>query len=97
MLRLSRVVLSAAVVVGLSVSTARAAEPDKLLPAEADLVVQVNVKQILIYLTIAFVVVTIWNSQTTTGNSVGTFLGSLGSFLVDLVNRFTSFVQGLKG
>jgi len=47
MLRLSRAVLSAAVVVGLSVSTARAAEPDKLLPAEADLIVQVNVKQIL--------------------------------------------------
>lgn len=47
MLRLSRVVLRAAVVVGLSVPTARAAEPDKLLPADADLVVQVNVKQIL--------------------------------------------------
>jgi len=47
MLRLSRVVLSAAVVAGLSVSSIRAAEPDKLLPADADLVVQVNVKQIL--------------------------------------------------
>jgi hypothetical protein len=34
-------------VVGLGAPTARAAEPDKLLPAEADTVVHVNVKQIL--------------------------------------------------
>jgi len=47
MLRLSRVVLGAALVAGLTASTARAAEPDRLLPANADLIVQVNVKQIL--------------------------------------------------
>jgi hypothetical protein len=47
MLRLSRMVLGAALVVGLTAPAARAAEPDKLLPANADLVVQVNVKQIL--------------------------------------------------
>jgi len=46
MIRVSRMVLAAAVV-GLLAPTARAAEPDKLLPAEADTVVHVNVRQIL--------------------------------------------------
>ena len=47
MLRLSRLAFSAALVVGLAAPTVRAAEPDRLLPADADMVVQVNVKQIL--------------------------------------------------
>jgi len=47
MLRLSRLAFSAALVVGLAAPTVRAVEPDRLLPADADMVVQVNVKQIL--------------------------------------------------
>ena len=50
MRRLSRVLLGAALVVGVLTAnspTTRAAEPDKLLPAEADTVVSVNIKQIL--------------------------------------------------
>ena len=50
MLRLSRVLLGAALVVGAlaaNSSSTRAAEPDKLLPADADTVVSVNIKQIL--------------------------------------------------
>jgi hypothetical protein len=48
MRQLSRLLLGAALVVGaLSANTSRAAEPDKLLPAEADTVVSVNIKQIL--------------------------------------------------
>ena len=47
---LSRMVLGAALAVGfsaLAAPNARAAEPDKLLPAEADTVIQVNFKQLL--------------------------------------------------
>lgn len=44
---LSRMVLGAALVAGFTGPSARAAEPDKLLPAEAEMVVQVNVKQLL--------------------------------------------------
>lgn len=50
MRRLSRVLLGAALIVGVLTAnspTTRAAEPDKLLPAEADTVVSVNIKQIL--------------------------------------------------
>lgn len=59
--------------------------------------VKVNVKQVLIYLTIAFVVVTIWNSPTTTGNSVGDFLGATGNWVADVIDRGASFLQGLRG
>jgi hypothetical protein len=59
--------------------------------------VKLNVKQILIYLTIAFVIVTIWNSPTTTGNSVGEFLGAVGGWLSDVVDRGASFLKGLRG
>ena len=50
MIRLSRMVLGAALAIGFvaaTASTSRAAEPDKLLPADADTVVHVNIKQIL--------------------------------------------------
>ncbi len=50
MIRLSRMLLGAALVVGVFASTAptaRAVEPDKLLPADSDLVAIVNLKQIL--------------------------------------------------
>jgi hypothetical protein len=47
MMRLSRFGLVAAVAVILAAPVARAAEPDKLLPADADSVAYVNVKQII--------------------------------------------------
>jgi hypothetical protein len=58
--------------------------------------VKINVKSILIYLVIAFVILSIWNSPTTTGNNVGDFLGSLGSWVGDLVDRFAEFISSLK-
>jgi len=47
MTQLHRLVLGSALVVGLSAMTGRAAEPDRLLPASSDSVLQVNVRQIL--------------------------------------------------
>jgi hypothetical protein len=58
--------------------------------------VKVNVRQILVYLTIAFVLFAIWNAPTTTGNAVGDFLGQVGSWLADVVDKGASFLQGLK-
>jgi hypothetical protein len=57
---------------------------------------KLNVKQILIYLTIAFVVVTIWNSPQTTGHSVGDFLGAVGNWLADVVSKGADFLKNLK-
>jgi hypothetical protein len=47
MMRLSRLGLAAAFVVALAAPSARAAEPDKLLPADADTVTYINVKQLV--------------------------------------------------
>jgi hypothetical protein len=58
--------------------------------------VKLNVKQILIYLVIAFVILSIWNSPSTTGNNVGDFLGSVGSWIGDVIDRFAEFVSSLK-
>jgi hypothetical protein len=57
--------------------------------------VKINVRQILVWLVIAFVIVAIWNSPTTTGNAVGDFFGALGSFIVDLWNKFVDFIRGM--
>jgi hypothetical protein len=59
--------------------------------------VWLNLRKVLIYLTIAFVLVTIWNSPATTGNSVGDFLGSVGGWLADVVDRGATFLKGLRG
>jgi hypothetical protein len=58
---------------------------------------KLNVKQLLIYLTIAFVVVTIWNSPANTGHTVGDFLGAVGSWLSDVVSKGADFLKNLKG
>jgi hypothetical protein len=58
--------------------------------------VKVNVRQIVVYLTITFVLFAIWNSPTTTGNAVGEFLGALGSWIADVVKRGAAFLQGLS-
>jgi hypothetical protein len=47
-------------------------------------------------LVIAFVILSIWNAPTTTGNSVGNFLGSVGSWIGDLIDRFATFITSLK-
>jgi len=59
--------------------------------------VKINFGQILVWLTIAFVIVAIWNNPTTTGSAVGDFFGALGSFLLDLINKFTEFIRGITG
>ena len=58
--------------------------------------VKLNVRSILVYLTIAFVIFAIWNAPTTTGNAVGDFFGSLGNWIADLVTKIADFLQGLS-
>jgi hypothetical protein len=57
--------------------------------------VKLNVKQVLVYLTIAFVVVTVWNAPDATGRSVGDFLGSAGAWLSDVASRASTFFKSL--
>jgi hypothetical protein len=56
---------------------------------------KINAKQVLIYLAIAFVLVSIWKAPEATAQSAGDFLGATGGFLADVLDKGLSFVQGL--
>jgi hypothetical protein len=50
---------------------------------------------ILLWLTIFFVILFIWNTPTTAGQAIGDFLGDVGSFFVDLFDKIAEFFTGL--
>lgn len=58
---------------------------------------KIDLKQLLLYLIIAFVIVSIWNNPTGSAQRAGDFLGSLGSWIVDLIDRSSTFIKGLTG
>ncbi|HEX6568723.1 MAG TPA: hypothetical protein VF015_06145 [Acidimicrobiales bacterium] len=43
----------------------------------------------------AFLVLSIWNNPTGTANAFADFLGNVGSFLEDAVDKFTEFFRSL--
>lgn len=58
---------------------------------------KIDLKQVLLYLIIAFVIVSIWKDPADSADKAGTFLGSVGNFLVDLIDKSSSFIKGLTG
>lgn len=56
---------------------------------------KINVKKLLLWLVIAFLVVSIYNNPEDSGDSVGMFLGDVGSFLSTAVDRAAAFIGGL--
>jgi hypothetical protein len=56
---------------------------------------KLGLKQILLYLTIAFVIVSIWQSPASTAEQVGNFLEDVGGFLLDLIDKSVDFIDGL--
>lgn len=58
---------------------------------------KLGLKQILIYLTLAFVIVSIWQSPSATAEQIGNFLGDVGNFILDLVDKLVEFIDGLFG
>lgn len=54
-----------------------------------------SIKNILIYLAIAFVIVSIWQNPADASQRAGDFLGGLGGFLEDLIDKSATFVKGL--
>ena len=58
---------------------------------------KIDLKQLLLYLIIAFVIVSIWNNPTGSAQRAGDFLGSVGSWIVDLIDRSSTFIKGLTG
>lgn len=54
-----------------------------------------TVKKLLIYLVIAFVVVSIWQNPEGAATAASNFLGSVGAFFSELIERTATFVEGL--
>jgi hypothetical protein len=43
----------------------------------------------------AFLILSIWNNPSGTANAFGDFLGEVGRFLEDAIDKFTEFFRGL--
>lgn len=43
----------------------------------------------------AFLILSIWNNPTGTANAFGDFLGEVGGFLEDAIDKFTEFFRSL--
>jgi hypothetical protein len=54
-----------------------------------------NVKKILVYLALAFVIVSIWRDPEGSADAAGAFLSSVGSFFADLIDKSAAFLKGL--
>lgn len=54
-----------------------------------------NLKKILIYLSLAFVIVSVWNDPAGSANAAGDFLSSVGSFFSTAIDKGSSFLKGL--
>ena len=55
----------------------------------------INVKQALLYLITAFVIVSIWTDPHGSSRSIGIFLSHTGHFLAELIDRGAQFISGL--
>lgn len=56
---------------------------------------RINVKQLVLYLVIGFLIVSIYNNPEDSGDSVGAFLADVGSFVSTIVDRTATFIGGL--
>ncbi len=43
----------------------------------------------------AFLILSVWNNPTGTAQAFADFLGAVGSFLQDAIDKFTEFFRGL--
>ena len=58
---------------------------------------KIDLKKLLIYLVIAFVIVSIWKDPSGSAKTAGGFLGNVGNFFVALIDKGSSFIKGLTG
>lgn len=52
-------------------------------------------KRALGIIAVAFLVLSMWHNPTGTANAFGDFLGNVGSFLEDAIDKFTEFFRSL--
>ena len=56
---------------------------------------KINLRQALVYLVIAFVVVSIWKSPETSASAFGDFMGNVGSLGAQVIDKLSTFLKGL--
>jgi hypothetical protein len=54
---------------------------------------KITVKQLLLWLTIAFLIVFIWNDPAGAGTAIGNFFTDVGDFFTNLFDKFSSFIS----
>lgn len=57
---------------------------------------KINVRRLLVFLTILFVIFSIYNNPDDAGQSAGVFLGDLGDFLGSAFDRSAEFLGGIS-
>jgi hypothetical protein len=55
----------------------------------------IDLKKILVWLAIAFIIVSIWVDPRGSSQSIGAFLGDVGHFLSELIFKTATFISGL--
>lgn len=54
-----------------------------------------DAKKAFLFIAAAFLIVSLWQNPTGTANAFGDFLGNVGSFLEDAIDKFTEFFRSL--
>jgi len=54
-----------------------------------------DLKRAFMIVAAAFLILSIWNNPTGTATAFADFLGMVGSFLEDAIDKFTEFFRGL--
>lgn len=54
-----------------------------------------TLKKLVLYLSVAFVVISIWRDPSGSADAAGEFLGSVGGFFSTLIDKLSEFFKGL--
>ena len=54
-----------------------------------------TLRKALIYLSVAFVVVSIWRDPAGSADAAGSFLGTVGDFFSTVIDKVSTFLRGL--
>jgi hypothetical protein len=54
-----------------------------------------DIKRVFLLVAAAFLILSLWNNPTATATAFADFLGNVGSFLEDAIDKFTEFFRGL--
>ncbi len=57
----------------------------------------ITTKRVLIWLVVAFIIVSIWQQPQTASQEIGNFLGDVGRFLILVFQKLAEFLSGVAG